>query len=72
MSSKFVKNSNAVNDDRNWIGRIQNETVCANVWEKDWGFLAGGTVLDKSNFAKMYTVDDKIKTVQEELEKLFF
>merc|ERR1711964_864250 len=40
------------------------------MWENDWGFLAGSQDLKKVNATKMYTTDDKIKAVQEELEKL--
>jgi len=60
----------AVADDRNWVALIKNEHICADQWEKDWGFLGGGVQLKKENAAKLYTVDDRIRAVQEELEKL--
>ena len=64
--SKFVKTGDAVSDDRNWIGTIKNELKCAEHWEKDWGFLAGGSQdLKVENATKLYTVDDRIKAVQE-------
>ena len=66
MSSKFVKNADAVADDRNWIGLIKNEEKCAEVWEKDWGFLAGGAdKVKKEEATKIFTVDDRIKRLNE-------
>lgn len=66
MSSKFVKNADAVADDRNWIGLIKNEEKCAEVWEKDWGFLAGGAdKIKKEEATKIFTVDDRIKRLNE-------
>lgn len=64
--NKFVKSSDAVADDRNWVGRIQNELNCTAMWDKDWGFLAGGAEnisLDKATVN--YTCDDKIKMIEE-------
>lgn len=61
--SKFVKTGDAVSDDRNWIGTIKNELKCAELWEKDWGFLAGDSELKVENATKLYTVDDRIKAV---------
>lgn len=65
-SAKFVKSSDAVADDRNWVGRIQNELNCTTMWDKDWGFLAGGAEnisIDKATVN--YTIDDKIKMIEE-------
>ena len=65
MSNKFGKTLDPVSEDRNWIGLIKNELKCAELWDKDWGFLAGDADLKKENATKLYTVDDKIKSVQE-------
>ena len=65
MTSKFVKAVDVVSQDRDWVGLIKNELKCAEVWEKDWGFLAGEAQLDPKNATKLYTVDDKIRAVQE-------
>lgn len=62
---KFGKVTDAVSDDRNWRDLIRNETVCADLWQKDWGFLAGDAELKKENATKLYTIDDKIRQVQE-------
>jgi len=64
-SNKFGKTGDAVADDRNWIATIKNELKCADQWEKDWGFLAGGAELKMENATKLYTVDDRIRAVQE-------
>ena len=69
-TSKYKKDANAVIEDRNWTALIKNEEICANLWEKDWGFLAGNADLNKADATKLYTVDDRIKAVQKELEKL--
>lgn len=69
--AKFVKSNDAVADDRNWVGRIQNELNCTAMWDKDWGFLAGGS--ENISLAKAtvnYTVDDKIKMIEEVRKKL--
>ena len=63
--SKFVKTADAVSDDRNWQALIRNESKCADLWDKDWGFLAGDQELKKENATKLYTIDDKIKMVNE-------
>jgi len=68
--SKFGKTIDPVSDDRNWRDLIRNETTCANLWEKDWGFLAGDAELKKENATKLYSVDDKIKVVQAVSEKI--
>lgn len=65
MSNKFGKTLDPVSEDRNWIGLIKNELKCAELWDKDWGFLAGDADLKKENATKLYTVDDKIKAVQD-------
>jgi len=67
MSHKFNNvGGDAVADDRNWISRIQNELNCTNTWQKDWGFLAAGVEnLSIENATKMYTIDDKIKLVED-------
>ena len=64
-SNKFAKQLDPVSEDRNWVGLIKNELKCAELWEKDWGFLAGDADLNKDNATKLYTIDDKIKSVQE-------
>jgi len=64
-NSKFGKTIDPVSDDKNWRDLIRNEATCANVWEKDWGFLAGDSDLKKEDATKLYTVDDKIRAVQE-------
>ena len=65
MTSKFVKNVDVVSQDRDWVGLIKNELKCAEVWEKDWGFLAADAELNTKDATKLYTVDDKIRAVQE-------
>lgn len=63
---KYAKSNDAVADDRNWVGRIQNELNCTAVWDKDWGFLAGGAEnlsIDKATI--YYTIDDKIKMIED-------
>ena len=63
---KFVKATDAVSDDRNWIGRIQNELNCTATWQKDWGFLSGGTDnISVENATKNYSIDDKIRMIEE-------
>lgn len=64
-SNKFAKRLDPVSEDRNWVGLIKNELKCAELWDKDWGFLAGDADLKKENATKVYTIDDKIKSVQE-------
>ncbi|KRX07863.1 hypothetical protein PPERSA_10251 [Pseudocohnilembus persalinus] len=68
---KFVKNCDAVADDRNWIARIDNEMNCTHSWQKDWGFLAGGTNnLDIENATKPYSVQEQIDKIQQQIEDL--
>ena len=33
-----------VADDKNWRSYIANELGCADKWQQDWGFLAGGAL----------------------------
>ena len=66
---KYTKTSDAVADDRNWIGRIQNELNCTAAWGRDWGFLKGGPQnLSMEMATKLYTIDDEIK-MKEEVKK---
>ena len=67
MTSKFNKTADAVADDRNWIALIKNEFKCADVWYSDWGFLAAGGETDnlKEKATKIYTIEDKIRMVEE-------
>ncbi len=64
-TGKFGRVTDAVSDDRNWRDLIRNETVCADLWQKDWGFLAGDAELKKENATRLYTIDDKIRQVNE-------
>ncbi|KAL4502300.1 hypothetical protein ABPG72_011887 [Tetrahymena utriculariae] len=68
---KFVKNADAVADDRNWIARIQNELNCVSAWQKDWGFLAGGAEnLDLKDATKEYSINEQISKLQNQLNGL--
>lgn len=62
---KFAKTGgDAVADDRNWIARIQNEMNCTHSWQKDWGFLAGGSEnLDIEDATKPYSVEEQINKI---------
>lgn len=63
---KYTKSNDAVADDRNWVGRIQNELNCTAAWYKDWGFLAGGSQnLSMENAMINYTTDDKIRMIED-------
>jgi hypothetical protein len=33
---------NTVSEDRNWRSYVDNELKCQDLWNQDWGFLAGG------------------------------
>jgi len=51
--------SDPVADDRNWIARIENELHCTAAWQKDWGFLAGGTEhLNIEDATKPYNIEE--------------
>ena len=36
-----------VAEDKNWRSYIANELACADRWNSDWGFLAGGALEGK-------------------------
>jgi hypothetical protein len=36
-----------VAEDKNWRSNVANELACADRWNKDWGFLAGGAIEGK-------------------------
>ncbi|CAI2384483.1 unnamed protein product [Moneuplotes crassus] len=59
------KDISIVAEDQNWRSYIDNELKCAEIWQKDWGFLA-----DKGDGArpdKELTKEDKIRQLEEEL-----
>lgn len=46
-------------DDRNWIGRVNNELTCTAAWNRDWGFLAGNSEnLKLEDATKPYNIDE--------------
>eukprot|EP00828_Plagiopyla_frontata_P046508 TRINITY_DN8286_c0_g1_i2.p1 TRINITY_DN8286_c0_g1~~TRINITY_DN8286_c0_g1_i2.p1 ORF type:complete len:198 (-),score=59.50 TRINITY_DN8286_c0_g1_i2:172-765(-) len=68
---KFVKQLDAVADDRNWVGRIQNELNCVAQWQTDWGFLAGGADnLTMEKATQKYNIVDQIKLIEKEIDSL--
>lgn len=60
LSGKFnIVGGDAVAQDRNWVSRIQNELNCTASWQRDWGFLAGGSEnLDLDDATKPYSIDE--------------
>ena len=38
-----------VAENQNWRSYVSNELKCADAWQKDWGFLAGGSLECKLN-----------------------
>lgn len=36
--------------DRNWRSYVDNELKCQEMWNQDWGFLAGGSKADSGKF----------------------
>ncbi|CAD8146536.1 unnamed protein product [Paramecium octaurelia] len=68
---KFVSTGDPVADDRNWIGRVNNELTCTAAWNRDWGFLAGNSEnLKLEDATKPYNIDEQIKNLQQEIEKI--
>ena len=60
MGGKFVMiGSDQVAIDRNWTSRVQNELNCTASWQRDWGFLAGGSDhLNLEDATKPYSIDE--------------
>ena len=44
-----------VAEDQNWRSYVANELKCQDIWQQDWGFLAGGS--DSKKQAKHKIVD---------------
>mmetsp|Transcript_18511 Transcript_18511/g.20652 ORF Transcript_18511/g.20652 Transcript_18511/m.20652 type:complete len:125 (+) Transcript_18511:22-396(+) len=62
------KDISIVAEDQNWRSYIHNELKCAEIWQKDWGFLS-----DKGDGArpdKELTKEEKIRQLEEELKKM--
>ena len=62
------KDISIVAEDQNWRSYIHNELKCAEIWQKDWGFLADkgdGEIADKE-----LTKEEKIRQLEEELTKM--
>ncbi len=63
---KAGKMENVVSDDKNWRTLVKNERDCADQWQQDWGFLATGAQdPENANSLKIFTIDDKIRKVEE-------
>merc|ERR1712224_969452 len=55
---------------KNWRTRVKHEQGSADQWQQDWGFLAAGAGnLESEDALKIYTIDDKIRLVEEQLKK---
>ncbi|KAM3127684.1 hypothetical protein pb186bvf_020227 [Paramecium bursaria] len=68
---KFASTGDAVADDRNWIGRVNNELTCTAAWNRDWGFLAGKSDnLKLEDATRPYDIDEQIRNLQQEMEKI--
>ena len=62
------KDISIVAEDQNWRSYIHNELKCAELWQKDWGFLAekgDGEIPDKG-----LTKEEKIRKLEEELKNM--
>ena len=62
------KDISIVAENQNFRSYIQNELKWAEIWQKDWGFLVDkddGTMHDKE-----LTAEEKIRHLEEELEKM--
>ncbi|CAD8130165.1 unnamed protein product [Paramecium sonneborni] len=68
---KFVSTGDPVEDDRNWIGRVNNELTCTAAWNRYWGFLASNSEnLKLEDTTKPYNIDEQIKNLQQEIQKI--
>lgn len=62
------KDISIVAEDQNWRSYINNELKCAELWQKDWGFLANKG--DAADFDKALTREEKIRKLEEELKEM--
>ena len=62
------KEISIVAEDQNWRSYIHNELKCAEIWQKDWGFLADRG--DDSAPEKDLTKEEKIRKLEEELSAM--
>lgn len=62
------KDISIVAEDQNWRSYIHNELKCAEIWQKDWGFLAekGGD----AELEKGLTREEKIRKLEQDLEAM--
>ena len=66
MESKPKTHIDPVSVVKNWRTRVRHEQQSADQWQQDWGFLASGAQgLKTEDALKIYTIDDKIRLVQE-------
>ena len=62
------KDISIVAEDRNWRSYIDNELKWAEIWQKDWGFLADKG--EATQFEKALTKDEKIRKLEDELDSM--
>lgn len=60
---------NVVAEDRNWRSYVDNELMCQDRWNQDWGFLAGG---GKGETGKKMAVtkQEKIASLEQQIAAL--
>ena len=65
------KEISVVAEDQNWRSYIKNELDCAEMWQKDWGFL--GEHEDKDFADRVIqgpTIEEKIKKLESQLKEM--
>ena len=62
------KDISIVAEDQNWRSYIHNELKCAEIWQKDWGFLAEKG--DASELEKGLSREEKIRKLEEDLAEM--
>ncbi len=72
MASKRgeVEKLDPVSDDKNWRDRVVNELKCNQDWVNNWGFFQGGKDIKMENANKSYSIDERIKMVQSQIDSL--
>uniref|UniRef100_A0A7S3JCU9 Uncharacterized protein n=1 Tax=Euplotes harpa TaxID=151035 RepID=A0A7S3JCU9_9SPIT len=62
------KDISIVAEDQNWRSYINNELMCTEIWQQNWGFLAEKG--DASEMEKGLTKEEKIRKLEEELKDM--